>query len=478
MGYFLLSGMNKANYFFIEKKYVEFSIIMLSTVLLGVWAVKDTIALRNIILFIGAILGVIYFYRELTCRRNKFYFSISDQLPLILITIMFIWVLIHATFLSDYPKIEINEIQSIWLRSFLAVILAVATGHVVVKKHHLANFIWIGILLSFVVVCFQYISKVRDADNIFLHLDYYGKDSYIYLGKINAVLMGTILLSTSIGGLIDLYRMAYKSIENKYHPEVLYFFTLMTILSTAIVIFSYLYIFNARNGVLLFACLLIGSLPFGFYCLIRRVKHKFTSAVLLSILSSTILGMLVYKQSQLNSGWGNIIEDVSIAVQIDKFPHWSNLKAMGYPLTETGRSLRENNSNSTYERVAWAVAGAHLIPKNQLGVGGLNGVFPRIMMSKYPNLTAPSTHSAWIEFTLALGIPALILMISPLLIIFYRSIKYFSSSHFGTTAAMLSGALLVLYSIGELSTGHAVEILFYMTALLSVLSSRYKYALS
>lgn len=118
------------------------------------------------------------------------------------------------------------------------------------------------------------------------------------------------------------------------------------------------------------------------------------------------------------------------------------------------------------------------IPSNVLGIGVLNRPFGRIFQQHYPGASPSSTQSAWIEFTLAFGIPGIALMVGCLLGLIYASIKT-PDYLFQICAWSLSLALIMVYTLGGLSAQHGVEILFYFFAFLSgllVLSGHINFA--
>jgi hypothetical protein len=82
--------------------------------------------------------------------------------------------------------------------------------------------------------------------------------------------------------------------------------------------------------------------------------------------------------------------------------------------------------------------------------------------------TPGSTHSAWIEFILAFGLPGLILLFGLLLLILYLTITS-PNSYFRTSVISIAVTIIVLCALGELSTQHGVEVLFYSMAFLASL---------
>ena len=436
------------------------SLVFISAILLGIWATKDTIALRNILLVLGTLLSLIYISLEFRLHHLASQLTWKNCLPLILIGLMFAWVVFHFFFLSRYPELQFDELKSTWLRSFLAVILALGTGLAIGRKPNLIHLLWLGILVSFLVLFYQYIPIAIAKKSLFAP-DWYGP-SYIYLAKINGVLMGTILIAGLTGTLIDTARRG--------NSKTILFTLIYWFVGVFLAIYSYVYIFMARNGIGLAALLFIAWIIIGIAVYIRNTIRKqtvripkFLLASALVLLATVLFGWLGLQHIKSAPGWLSLVDDVSIAVQIDKYPNWRDPAALGYPKKLDGTSVAAN----TYERAAWATAGTILfLPENPLGLGVLNRPYPRLLLEKYGKDVGyiPSTHSAWIEFGLAFGYPGALLLLSTLPILTVRSIR--KRFIFSATSLSISLSILLMYTVGELSAAHAVEILFYWIALL------------
>ena len=445
-----LKNMSSKNHFY------KYSLITISSILLGIWAVKDTIALRNILLGLGFILGLAYIHSAY--RKQVFKgIQLKNWLPIILMSLMLLWVLMHYLFLSRFPEVQLQELKSTWLRTFLAMVVGVSAGLTLHKNVKLMNVLWLGIGLSFLYLFFQYVPRAYASKNIFA-VDWYG-GYYIYIGKINGVLMGTILFCGLGSTWIDHLRSKTftMSLTN----------TVLPLLGMALTLYSYVFIFDTRNGLGISALMVLAWTAYaGVWFLsqgnLKKLLSKFKGILLLVVLTLGIFSWFAYQQTQHNSGWLTMIEDAKIATQLEKYPNWQNPAKYGYPITNTGREVAGN----TYERVAWATAGVRLIPENILGVGVLAKPFTRLLQEKYPGATPPSTHSAWIEFTLAFGLPGFILIFGSLASILYLTI---ASPHLYLRVSVISIALtlMLLYTLGELSTQHGVEVLFYLMALLT-----------
>ena len=77
--------------------------LILSSVLLGIWAVKGTIALRNILLVSGTLFSIYYMVQEWRYGHLKEQYTFWKTLPILLIGLAFVWVIAHYFFFSIDP---------------------------------------------------------------------------------------------------------------------------------------------------------------------------------------------------------------------------------------------------------------------------------------------------------------------------------------------------------------------------------------
>ena len=81
-------------------------LIGLSAILLAIWAVSHTIALRNIVLVTGSILSIFYITLNWHKVNVKHLASRLIVLPLFLIALLFFWILYHFSYLTTYRDIK------------------------------------------------------------------------------------------------------------------------------------------------------------------------------------------------------------------------------------------------------------------------------------------------------------------------------------------------------------------------------------
>jgi hypothetical protein len=276
--------------------------------------------------------------------------------------------------------------------------------------------------------------------------------------------MGMILIAGIDGALLDHVR----SIQ--YRPRDLRLSYLAYWLAgTGLALWAFVYIVDTRNGIgqstILYSFWFLCALIFFIESQIRRPNIKNVFTLLISAIGLSLILYFAFLQTTVNRGWHTLLADAKIAVQIDRYPHWQNLSQMGYPKREDGQVVTPN----TYERVAWATAGSRLILAYPQGVGVLAHPFAKhpdrsSKMAVCPITHGIATHSGWVELGLAFGIPMLGLIFSALLLTFMQAARH----PYPARMTVLGFVVLItcLYTVGELTTQHGIEILFYLLTFL------------
>ena len=442
---------------------MEWILVVLSSSLLGIWAVKETIAFRNILLVSGTLFSIYYIVQEWRYGDLKEQCTIWSVMPTLLLVITFVWVVSHYLFFSVDPVRQFEELESTWLRALMASIIGLATGLALRNHPNRLNLLWLGILITFLVLFYQYIPRALDQNKLLVP-DY---DHYLFHLKFNTVLAGMILIAGVDGALLDHLR----SIGYSWSKFRFWYF-MYWLFATSLALWAFVYIIDARNGiglsVILYFFWFICALVFFIHSQMHRPNLKSFLVLLVVNIGLCLVLYFAYLQTTVNKGWHTIIDDAKIAVQIDRYPHWQNLAQMGYPKRDDGQVVTFN----TYERVAWATAGTRAIIAHPQGVGVLAYPFakhpnvpPKMVVD--PNISEIATHSGWVELGLAFGIPILALIFSILLLTFIEAARH----AYPARMTVLGFVVLIfcLYTVGENASKHGIEILFYLLALIPAL---------
>jgi len=450
-------------------------LISISSVLLGIWATVGTIALRNILLVIGGCISIAYWMECIRIlvnhptRNHSFHGQVFNWIPICLVVLMLGWVVSHYFFFARYPEQQWDELTSTWARASLATLMGSALGLALQRNKKWAWLLWLGLLISFLVLLVQYIPKAIERDSLFA-TDFFG--NYIYWAKFNGVLAGTLLISGLAGFAIDQWRYQRQNqspIEVSFEKKKNQALWTYVVFGIFIPTYSFVFIFSSKNGVAMAVFILIFSIFFGVIQFRLNRKRRFVvgskngsiiKKFLLFLVLLFSLTWLVAHHIKNSPGWESMIEDIAISSKIDEYPNWLNIAADGYPHRKDGSFVAGN----TYERVAWGLAGLRLIADNPNGVGIANA-FPVLVEEKFnEKIDAAYTHSAWVDLGLSYGWPAL--MFVPLALFSCVLLGAFQTNQsFQATIVLISGALLLLYLVGEYGYQHGIEILFFCCSL-------------
>ena len=80
-------------------------------------------------------------------------------------------------------------------------------------------------------------------------------------------------------------------------------------------------------------------------------------------------------------------------------------------------------SKTNYDRVTWAVIGLCLIYEYPLGYGLVERSFYCITKTKWPDSLLDQSHTGWIDPTLGIGVPGIILVYAPIKLVIYRFMR-------------------------------------------------------
>jgi hypothetical protein len=435
-------------------------IIFISTALLAVWSLKNTIALRNALLAIGTLLALFLLWQYSRGKGSKSTSTTSSSswfqyTPLFLSFAMLIWVVIHYLLFSSEPGQQFQELGSTWLRVLEAIFIGLAAGLILSEHPRRAQFLWLGIFGSFVYLLIHYLGIYFQTSQAFMPNYYFSSP---FGNKINTVLMGGLFISAICGSA------AAALIHNRpSYPWPIYCYWLLGVLT---ILFAFTTIIDTRNGVGIGIILITSWLLFvGISKLKQQMQlRKLDWKIWLATLIPAVLIIIFIQQHlSINRGWNHFIDDITIAVKIDEVPNWQDVKKYGYPMTASGEQVYPNN----YERAAWAAAGIHSITQNPLGYGMLEHSLGKVIRKSYPEAMIRSSHSAWIDLGLAFGVPGLLLTLGALLSTVILALK--SNSPNRLVVIWIAADLLLTFTIAEVSSKHTIEILFFCIALLNAM---------
>jgi hypothetical protein len=194
-----------------------------------------------------------------------------------------------------------------------------------------------------------------------------------------------------------------------------------------------------------------------------KVNKSYINIAITSIFIG-IICLSAYWHLKITPEWDNFLPTVAAGIQIDKYPNWQNIRIYGLPKLADGSEVRE----SPYVRTASATEGFKLLLENPWGYGLVDESFKYLTKESLPNahsLSQPATQSGWIDFSLGLGMPGLLLTWAAIALAIFYSFKQNSLWSY-CSRWILAGTFLV-WMVADVSSHHFVETLFYLIVLLS-----------
>lgn len=428
--------------------------------LLAIWTLPGTIALRHLFLATGLV-GSFFILRQNLSRLGQ-----QTAWPVWLLFLFYGWLLVHLAFFSQEPSTQLSELRSVWARSLIASLIGLSIGfllqddksppdpqrtpkYVFIERRNLILFL--GLSAPTWIIFGSYLNVMLHSGqgmqfDIFQFL--YG----LYRTKPAYVVFVSLILPLCF---ILLMRALDQQESGWWIP-----LSLITITFTP---FGGFFI-GSKNAMVIFGlCCLIFIINVVFSC-IRIPKTSWGFLIVLLII--TCLGLYgANKHLERTNSWMSMAENMKIAIDIDHHDFWKNREVFPRPINSSGQPV----DISTYERTAWFTAGARLLKENPIGYGLTHHSFGSLALAKWPDFYKPfgnlrgATHSGWLDLALGVGIPGVALIWICLIAIWLRSFKN-EGLWFSYTAWTIP-LIFFTYLIAEVSEGHFLEMLFFMTAL-------------
>lgn len=431
----------------VDNNYSHKSIDVLNLLIIGcaaivivIWPVIHTMALRNLLLFSGGTLGLWNVIRE---RHHLFQ---RASLPLLLLGLVFIWQGLHYLCFSHSPSHELAQISSIWLRALLACSLGIGTGLVARKNRRFQYILLCAILASVLLFYIDYVWVGIASSNweipYRIDLGFYGlKNAVLFFG----------FLSLSVCCAI----ISYGLVHAKKDMGIIFFSTLLYLGLT----FLSFILAGTKSGVALGLIMMLCL--FAIYFISANKSHINMAIV---AVFACVIGVSSYWHLKITPQWDNFLSTVTVGVQIDKYPNWQDINVYGLPELPDGSRASE----SPYVRVSSATEGLKLLLKYPLGYGLIDKSYKYLTREDLPNapsLLQPASQSGWIDFALGVGLPGLLITWAAMAATIFYSFKRDTLWAY-CARWILSGSFLV-WVVGDVSENHFVEALFYLIALFS-----------
>lgn len=406
--------------------------LLLVLTLIVFWQIPGTIALRNIALSL-LLVSLIWQQVQQPQRPNvelRLQWKSSAALLLIVLTAWMLWVIEYR---SPVAPLSIREFCGQWLIPLGCWVCGVLLG--TVANAYGANWACRVVTLVFVGLLFQVL--LHDILDIWFWYETgnlpFRQAPVFYMGEIVRSLLTTGSVEPAFSGT---FPDKFSYVNNTCAALLIAEFVQRTLtkkpympiarnwlLLAAVAILLCSFTLRMRNGNV--GLLLLAGMTSIFVLL--RVSKEWSKLKLFSIVVAFLIGMtsFVWIAYKSDARWLAFSESVVLALDTENNRAWLDVE-IPYPLMNNGEPVDQ----SAYERLAWGKEGVKLIFENPLGLGYNRNAFgvgiEQVYHQKPRSLHA---HSGLVDFTIANGLPGLVLWLAFLGVLAWTGWAAFSSGN-------------------------------------------------
>mgnify|MGYP000442149996 CR=1 FL=1 len=393
-----------------KNRFTRFSYFLLPTALFFVLPIPHTIALRDSLAVICVVLFLFSAYRD-GCAP----LPTQARLPLLIFFALLVWLVVAGVALSPNRMAVLDEIGSQWLRGLIFMGLG---GLLALQLSAAQRRIWLAALFGVLIAHVLY-ADVAALLASASRGEWAQRVSGLTAGpdRLNLLqqLLVAFLLTESLGRLIQT-------------PRALLHGGGVFAIAWLVAVLGFLFS-SMRNGLIA-----LGVYFVLFLVLLRisgQVSRRVIAGLMVGLFAVLVIGGAISWRS--DPRWQSLIETIPLALDTQTNKAWLGEQ---YPLPRLANG--EPAIHSNYLRIAWIKEGVLLVREHPLGIGFERGAFGRGLQAKYGEGLGQHSHSGLLDLTIGGGIPALVLWLAFLAVVFAHGLRAW------TMRREYSGALLVL----------------------------------
>lgn len=426
-------------------------------VLYAVWAIPETMGIRNTALITGAVASLypIYLFRSSLIQIKA--------IPIGLLILLFVWATLHLFLFAQDYNLQLLEFRRIWRYAAIAVVFAIGLGlslaNASANQGRWWALMYVGLCSPVLIYLLKYTLTTYEAQlgmPVPASLKIYFWSQPHYVPKSDYVAFCLPVLAIALG-------LMRRALLNQQFGWRQLLATSIHLLVIAATLFLF-YVQDIKNGMIYAAllCLIFG--PALAFAGISKI-HFWRNTIIFS-LALGVFATALYPHIKKNDSWRTLVADTKVAVQLDRYQHWKYAGAQGYPNNEFGKMVSVTN----YERAAWFMVGTQLAMEGPLGYGLIEDSFKKMAKAKWPEVSPnlSHSHSGWLDVILAVGVLGFLLVMSSLLIAM-RNSKY-TQSPWKEIASWGLLANLLLWCTTEVSATVTFAALLFWIALAGALA--------
>ncbi|CAG4884154.1 conserved membrane protein of unknown function [Georgfuchsia toluolica] len=391
----------------------EWLLVGPACVLLFVWSLPGTIALRLALTLVLLIIALGQ------CRKSGIFKGfLADRVLWLTFLALSAWIVIQAVLFGIHTDAALKEFWGQWVRSGITGLIGFMVAALITRRQPERS----GPLLAMAMtltLAFQI--GLHDVDTLWRWW-HEGKlpfqETRIVENRTGISLLTNLLMAILCSEVMA--RMLYKRAYLPLSQAWLGLLFAMCIFAT--------YVVGTRFGTMGFIALIISCVLVSLIA--KRRSLKTTKLLAIGIIALACIGTFGWISVKSDQRWLTLIDTIHLALDTEHQRAWRD---SSQPLPQLPSGVIVEHSN--YMRIAWAKEAGLAIIDHPLGVGYGRNAFGDAMQLVYPDYaSSKNCHSGILNFTLGVGIPALLMWLVFAGILALHG--WISFSHYGNPAGL------------------------------------------
>lgn len=422
---------------------------ILALILLFVWSIPGTIALRWVLLVVATAM-LIRQVRNIDWDDDRRSFAPS----LSFVVALTAWLLIQAIYVSSETGWALGELRGQWLPALMALLLgsllslASRTGGTLSPTRIASGIGLVFAGLALIAVLQSGLHWLRHGELLRHSVPLTG-------GKLELSFVLNLLFAIVT---VDLFcRICHR-------PKILNL-PIAAVIAMGLIAMTASYIAASRNGIFGFLFLSVSAISLFFFDQRKRLGTVRTTVAATAI--AALLASFATANVQSDPRWQKFTETAALAWNIDPETGWEQIEAQ-WPILKDGSPA----DHSAFIRIAFWRTGLRLIADLPLGYGYGRDAFGHALRTQGHPVRGHA-HSGWLDIGVGGGIPGLALWAGFLGVLIYRGWHSFftHNNSFGLLLFFFATGYTGRMFLDSVNKDHMLQVFLFLVGILLVLTS-------
>lgn len=429
---------------------IEWLGLGLVALLVFIWPIPGTIALRNVLLVLAVVVWLVQWHCSGDPRPRLPWL----KAPLLWYGALTAWLVISAFMVSVDTAWSLLELKSQWLRSAVAGLLGFLLASWAIRPHFDADRARICIMALAMPITLQVVLTLGDTVWLWINQGYMPERiARLTGGKLGMSVNVNILLSLVIADAL----LRLKG-DGRLVPLPKQAMVLIGIAGAACT-----YVIGARNGTFCLTALVLVALAV--YLRGRPGARRDLGGIVVVLI---VLAGASYLSFKSDYRWLMFEESAELAWDTETHRAWLDPRQFPLPHLQNGKKVEV----STYLRIAWLKEGAKVLLERPLGVGYGRNAMGRAFYEKYGHGPGGHADNGFIDFSLAAGLPGTFL--GAALLLSLMLVGWHAYTRGGSAIGLVTFLLVLGYAmrtlLDSMTRDNYLEQFLFMASMLATMS--------